>query len=172
MSISFGVGPVGCHEELNEERIREAVEKINAETKAAGPPWWAGVFNPEIVKLAEIKRGTCNCAAEEPESAEGSEAAETPAETPEETPEETPAVKRLREMEEQRERISRADELVIQAIRVEVDSMETLARKMTCTDATSTLALEYARNIAEAGNTVARLRGSMSGAPFYGYGCV
>ncbi len=159
MSISFGVGPVGCHEELNEEKIREAVEKINAETKAAGMPWWAGVFNPEIFKLAELKRGTCNCAAEEPESAESSGMAETPEETPEE--------KQFREMEEQRERISRADELVIQAIHMEVSSMEKLEELLKSTDVKSTLALEYARNIAEAGNTVARLRGSMGGAPFY-----
>lgn len=164
MSISFGVGPVGYQEGLSEEKIRGVVEKINAETKAAGLPWWSGVFNPEIVKLAEIERGTCNCAAEEPESAEGSETAETP--------EDTPEAKQFREMEEQRERISRADELVIQAIHMEVSGMEKLEELLKSTDVKSTLALEYARNIAEAGNTVARLRGSMSGAPLYGYGCL
>lgn len=159
MSISFGVGPVGYQEGLSEEKIREVAEKIDAETKAAGLPWWTGVFNPEIIKLAEIKRGECNCAAEATESKENDGLTEETLET-----------KQFREMEEQRERIRRADELTTTAIRMEIHAMETLERLLDQEDTKSTLAIEYARNIAEAGNVVARLRGSMGGVPFYGYG--
>lgn len=159
--IAFGTGPVGYQAD-KDEKIREVVEKINKETEAAGLPWWAGMFNPEIVKLANIEQGQCNCAKDEPESARCSETAGKPEETMEE--------RQLREMEEQRERLRRADELVIRTICMEVSGMERLEELLKSEDTKSTLALEIARNIAEAGNVVARLRGSMSGAPFYGFG--
>lgn len=59
--IAFGAGPVGYQGD-KEEKIREVVEKINKETEAAGLPWWAGLFNPEIVKMAGEARCECNCA--------------------------------------------------------------------------------------------------------------
>lgn len=64
MSIEFGAGPVGYQGD-KDEKIREVVEKINKETEAAGLPWWVGLFNPEIVKLAGGEGCECNCATEE-----------------------------------------------------------------------------------------------------------
>lgn len=159
--IAFGAGPVGYQGD-KEEKIREVVEKINKETEAAGLPWWAGMFNPEIVKLANIEQGQCNCAKEEPESAKCGETDRKPEETPEE--------RKIRELGEQRERLRRADELVITAIRLEIFGMEKLEALLDREDTKSAMAIEYARTIAEAGNAVARLRGGMAGMPVYGYG--
>lgn len=106
--IAFGTGPVGYQEGLSEEKIREVVEKIDAETKEAGLPWWAGVFNPDIVKLAEIKRGECNCAKEERKRAAHGEMTEKPEETPDE--------KYMRDMEVKRREIHKADEKIVEAL--------------------------------------------------------
>ena len=160
--INFGVGVFETKKGLDDEQIKNVIEKIDQETKAAGLPWWAGMFHPEIVKMANIEKGQCNCAKDEPEIARCSETDEKPEGMMEE--------RQFREMEEQRERLRRADGLVIQAICMEVSGMERLAEMLKSEDTKSTLALEVARNIAEAGNVVARLRGSMSGAPVYGFG--
>lgn len=159
--INFGVGVFETKKGYDDEKIKAVVESIEKETKDAGLPWWAGMFNPKIVELAEIKRGECKCGEPEEEGNSRGDVAKEPEETPEE--------KQFREMEEQRERIRRADELVIDAIRAEVTSMEKLEELLKSTDTKSPLALEIARNIAGTGESVARLRSSMNSVPFYGY---
>lgn len=62
--IAFGTGPVGYQAD-KDEKIREVVKRIEKETEEAGLPWWAGMFNPEIVKLVSGEGCECNCATEE-----------------------------------------------------------------------------------------------------------
>lgn len=60
-TINFGSGPVGLQQEIDEEQIKALVDEIDKETKEAGLPWWAGMFNPKIIEAAKINRSECNC---------------------------------------------------------------------------------------------------------------
>lgn len=62
--INFGFGTVNTKEVIDEEKIKALVEEIERETREAGLPWWAGIFNPKIAALAENK---CGCAEEKRE---------------------------------------------------------------------------------------------------------
>ena len=157
--IAFGTGPVGYQAD-KDEKIREVVEKINKETEAAGLPWWAGMFNPEIVKLANIEQGQCNCAKDEPESARCSETARKP--------EETMGERQIRELEERREKLRRADEAVVKAIEAASESVEWGRRRLEEKEMNiyeQSTTMEWMVKNAE---TVAKLRQSMNGMPFYG----
>ena len=91
MTINFGDGPIGyppfgnekqlrAIADENEKLLRALVDEIGKETKEAGLPWYAGLFNPKIFEAAKIaeeeknNRAECNCMAEE--SAPSSQTAE------------------------------------------------------------------------------------------------
>lgn len=135
-------------------------EKINKETEAAGVPWWAGLFNPEIVKLASGEGCECNCAKDEPESARCSETDGKPEESMEE--------RQVREFEEQEGRLRRADEAVVKAIEAASESVEWGRRRLEEKEMNifeQSTTMEWMVKNAE---TVAKLRQSMNGLPFYG----
>lgn len=62
--VNFGFGTIETKEAIDEEKIKALVEEIDRETRKAGLPWWAGMFNPKITALVENK---CSCAEEKRE---------------------------------------------------------------------------------------------------------
>ena len=150
MSIEFGAGPVGYQGD-KDEKIREVVEKINKETEAAGLPWWAGMFNPEIVKLTNIEQGQCNCAKE----------ASKRAETQEE--------KMDREMEAKRACMREADEKVIKALSWATKGLEKGAALLEG-DVSKAEAMGVMDTMAGLCEAMSKMRSSMNGVSFYGYG--
>ena len=172
MSIEFGAGPVGYQGD-KDEKIREVVKKIEKETEEAGLPWWAGLFNQEIVKLASAEGCECNCTEGENKSTGRGGCDCVKEERERELREKIEKVKaeneRIRgELEERREKLRRADEAVVKAIESASESVEWGRRRLEEKEMNiyeQSTTMEWMVKNAE---TVAKLRQSMNGMPFYG----
>lgn len=151
-TIDFGAGPAGFNQENDDERFKAIVDEINKETKEAGLPWWAGMFNPKIVEAAHGGRSKCNCGEDD----------RVYVATHEE--------KQICDMEHQRERIKKADEQVIEAIVKANTALEKLEQLLSESDLKSDEVVEISQNITAVCDTIAKLRSSINtNAPFYGF---
>lgn len=157
MSIEFGAGPAG-HQGDKDEKIREVFEKINKETEAAGLPWWAGMFNPEIVKLASAEGCECNCATEETtdkwiEEAKIKKKIEAIKEENKKLVEEV--------KEKRRERFERMDKASLMVLEHIEYSMGRVADAIGRADTTIDQIVELSKTMAELANKAAAMRRSM-----------
>ena len=151
-TINFGSGPVGFSQEIDEERLKAMLDEINKETKEAGLPWWAGMFNPKIVEATHSGISKCNCG-------EDVRVYVAPHEE-----------KQICDMEHQRERIKKADEQVIEAIGKANTALEKLEQCLVENDLRCDEVVELSQNITAVCDTIAKLRSSMNiNAPFYGF---
>lgn len=151
-TIDFGAGPVGFSQEIDEERLKALMDEINKETKEAGLPWWAGMFNPKIVEATHSGRSKCNCGEDDCIDVV------------------THEKKQICDMEHQRERIKKADEQVIEAIGKANTALEKLEQLLVENDLRCDEVIELSQNITAVCDTIAKLRSSMNtNAPFYGF---
>lgn len=158
LGINFGTGPVGYQEGTSEKQIKELVEKIEEETKAAGLPWWASIFNPEIFKLAELKRGECNCAEQkDPVTALGEKNIR---EKIEKLKEEN-AVLRDERNNRQIELYNRANEKCMTALEAMEAGMEKLQTSVVENDLTFEQLGDLTEKLAKLGSSISMVRMSM-----------
>ena len=156
--IAFGTGPVGYQAD-KDEKIREVVKKIEKETEEAGLPWWAGLFNPEIVKLASGEGCECNCATEETTDKRiGETKIEKKIEAIKE--ENKKLVEEVKE--KRRERFERMDKVSLMALEY---SMGKVADAIGRADTTIDQIIELSKTMAELADKAATMRMSMGLSP-------
>ena len=161
MSIEFGAGPVGYQGD-KDEKIREVVKRIEKETEEASLPWWAGMFNPEIVKLVSGEGCECNCATEETTDKRiGETKIEKKIEAIKE--ENKKLVEEVKE--KRRERFERMDKVSLMALEHIEYSMGRVANTIGRADTTIDQIVELSKTMADLANKATMMRMSMGLSP-------
>ena len=156
-TINFGVGVFEKKTDFDEDQIKKLVEEIDKETKEAGLPWWAGMFNPKIIEAAHVERRKCNCAEQkDPVTARGEEIMR---EKNQKLKEENNALRI--EQNKQIELYNRANEKCMTALEAMEAGMEKLQSSIVENDLTFEQLGDLTEKLARLGSSVSMVRMSM-----------